>query len=65
VRLANGDSVQSRIVGKFRLNGWKLTNPVAVGDRVKLEVAADGDTMITDILPRENYVVRQSPRKKH
>lgn len=52
---------QCRIVGKFRLQGLKVTNPVAVGDLV--EVNKDGT--IEEIYPRENYVVRQSPRKKH
>jgi len=52
---------QCRIVGKFRLKGLKVTNPVAVGDIV--EVGQDGS--INEIYERDNYVVRQSPRKKH
>lgn len=52
---------QCRIVGKFRLKGLKVTNPVAVGDMV--EVGEDGS--IKEIYERDNYVVRQSPRKKH
>lgn len=60
------EEIRCRIVGKFRLNGWKLTNPVAVGDYVSFEMDEDNDSgMIRDILPRKNYVVRQSPRKKH
>jgi ribosome biogenesis GTPase / thiamine phosphate phosphatase len=56
-----------RIVGKFRLEGLKLTNPVAVGDEVMftLEDDQDGHGVIRQILPRRNYVIRQSPRKKH
>ncbi|MEL6942397.1 MAG: ribosome small subunit-dependent GTPase A [Bacteroidota bacterium] len=66
VKLANGQEVSSRIVGKFRLNGKRLTNPVAVGDEVALEIEpAEGTGLIKKILPRRNYVVRQSPRKKH
>ena len=66
MRLENGETIQSRIVGKFRLDGLKLTNPVAVGDQVELEIEADGETgIIKNILPRRNYVVRQSPRRKH
>ena len=66
VQLADGRRVQSRIVGKFRLNGMQLTNPVAVGDEVRLQIEPEGeDAMIKDILPRRNYVVRQSPRRKH
>lgn len=58
---------QCRVKGKFRLEGLKLTNPVAVGDQVKIEIEAveEETATIKEILPRENYVVRQSPRKKH
>ena len=55
-----------RIVGKFRLNGKSLTNPVAVGDEVQVEKEVKEDVgNIVKILPRKNYIVRQSPRKKH
>lgn len=54
-----------RIIGKFRLNGMKLTNPVAVGDEVLFEMEADDKGIIRSISDRENYVVRQSPRQKH
>ena len=54
-----------RIVGKFRLDDLPLTNPVAVGDRVEIEPESVGQGMITGIEPRRNYVVRQSPRRKH
>lgn len=64
VRLDSGEVVQCRMKGKFRLEGKSLTNPVAVGDRVKIAME-DGDAMIRDIEPRRNYVIRQSPRKKH
>lgn len=62
-----GDVLQCRIVGKFRLNDIPLTNPVAVGDRVEMLVDSDqpGQGQINKILPRRNYVVRQSPRRKH
>lgn len=67
VRLESGDVVQSRIVGKFRLDGKSLTNPVAVGDDVVITYSGEDtqDAMITEIRPRRNYVIRQSPRKKH
>jgi ribosome biogenesis GTPase len=66
VELEEGQLVQCRITGKFRLDGKGLTNPVAVGDQVMVEMEQDGDIgMIKKILPRKNYVVRQSPRKKH
>lgn len=54
-----------RITGKHRLGDYKLTNPVAVGDTVEVSREPDGYGMIRKILPRTNYVVRQSPRQKH
>jgi ribosome biogenesis GTPase len=43
-----------------------LSNPIAVGDRVLLaQEGEDGDTTIEDILPRNNYIIRRSPRNKH
>lgn len=60
-----GEVLQCRIVGKFRLNDIPLTNPVAVGDRVEVLLDQPGQGQINKILPRRNYVVRQSPRRKH
>ncbi len=59
--------LQCRIVGKLRLDGLKLTNPVAVGDEVEVEIENTGEQtgIIKQVLPRRNYVLRQSPRKKH
>jgi ribosome biogenesis GTPase len=65
VRLAEGNILECRIVGKFRLEGVPLTNPVAVGDEVKVVLEKDGTGLIKEILHRRNYVVRQSPRRKH
>jgi ribosome biogenesis GTPase len=67
VRLENKDEWKCRIMGKFRLDGMKVTNPVAVGDEVMIEIESEveGTAIIRKILPRRNYVIRQSPRKKH
>ena len=66
VKLDNGDIVPSRMIGKFRLKGKKLTNPVAVGDRVQIEIEEKSEFgSIKIIEDRKNYVIRQSPRKKH
>ncbi len=57
-----------RIKGKFRLNGLKVTNPVAVGDKVQfyIENEVEQTGMIKKIFPRENCVLRESPRRaKH
>jgi ribosome biogenesis GTPase / thiamine phosphate phosphatase len=64
-RSDTGETVMCRIVGKFRLNDLNLTNPVAVGDKVEFDLEAEDKGMIKKILPRENYVARQSPRKRH
>ncbi len=64
VRLDDGQRVQCRILGKFRLEGRRLTNPVAVGDEVEITLQEDGTGVIQEILPRRNYVVRQSPHRK-
>ena len=67
VRLENGEEWKCRIIGKFRLQNMKITNPVAVGDEVEIEIEdkIENTALIKKILPRRNYVVRQSPRKKH
>ena len=66
VMLDSGTVVESRIIGKFRLGGLRLTNPVAVGDRVSVEIDPKEDKgLIKEIHDRDNYVVRQSPHKKH
>ena len=64
VKTAEGEIIPCRIVGKFRLHGKKLTNPVAVGDEVVVEREGENG-LIVEILDRKNYVIRQSPRKKH
>ncbi len=65
VRLDTGDVVECRIVGKFRLGEMDVTNPVAVGDVVQTTKEPDGAWTITNIAPRRNYVVRQSPHNPH
>lgn len=65
--LLNGELISCRIIGKFRLGKHKLTNPVAVGDRVMVELEDHEEKtgIIREIKERDNYVLRQSPRKKH
>jgi len=58
-----GETINARIVGKFRLKGMKTTNPIAVGDYVICQKEAGLETAtITEILDRENYIIRKSPR---
>ncbi|GAB4247101.1 MAG: ribosome small subunit-dependent GTPase A [Ekhidna sp.] len=56
----------ARLRGKFKLADKKLTNPIAVGDWVEIEPnnQVKDEWVITDIHPKKNYVIRQSPRKK-
>lgn len=63
--LGKDDKVyQSRLRGKFKIQGMQVTNPIAVGDNVILEKEADPDkAIIVDILPRENYIIRKSTHK--
>ena len=49
-----------RIKGKFRTQSITSTNPVAVGDRVQFAIEKDSKGVITEILPRKNYIVRKS-----
>ena len=64
VLLDQGTEVDARIRGKFKLENKKITNPIAVGDYVGLEENS-GEYVIVEIEERENYIIRQSPRKKH
>jgi ribosome biogenesis GTPase len=60
----DGHIYNTRIRGKIRLEDIKETNPVAVGDYVELATTDRGDeTVITNILPRENYIVRKAVKK--
>ena len=51
---------ECRIKGKIRLKDISTTNPIAVGDQVQFELESDGKGIISDILPRENYIIRKS-----
>jgi len=54
-----GDTVQARARGKFRNQKIRSTNPIAVGDWVKVELK-DDDYIIIEIEDRHNYIVRKS-----
>lgn len=55
VRMDDGQLIDCKIKGTFRLKGIRSTNPVAVGDRVTV-----ADAFITDIEDRRNYIIRKS-----
>lgn len=60
VRTGDGEQVNCKIKGNLRLRGFRCTNPVAVGDVVRLEPKPDGTAMITSIDERRNYIIRRA-----
>ena len=67
LRDPSGRSWNARTKGVLKLEDITSTNPVAVGDWVDFEIESDaqGTALIDQILPRHNYINRQSPRHKH
>ena len=59
----DGSTFNARMKGIFKIDEITSTNPVAVGDEVEIvpEQDADRTAMITEILPRRNYITRQAP----
>ena len=75
VRADDGQLLECKVKGNFRLKGIRSTNPVAVGDRVSLSLTlpeGKGNVekrekktdekfgWITDIEERRNYIIRKS-----
>ena len=56
VLLDDGQLLDCKVKGNFRIKGIRSTNPVAVGDRV---VVGEGN-WITEIADRRNYIIRKS-----
>jgi len=56
---------QCRLKGKFKIQGLKTSNPIAVGDRVEFEIEDKTENMATifKIDARENYIIRKSVHK--
>lgn len=61
VETTEGELVSARLRGRFRLQGKELTNPIAVGDHVRME-RIEEDWLIEEILPRRNYLLRQATK---
>jgi len=59
VELADGTVIDCRVRGKLRIKGIRTTNPVAVGDYVKID-GEEGAFTIVDIDKRKNYIIRRS-----
>lgn len=47
-----------RLRGKMRLYDEKVTNPVAVGDWVEIQLENDEEGIIQEVVERTNYVIR-------
>ena len=63
IKNEQGIFYECRLKGKFRIQGIKSTNPVAVGDVVHFEVDKKGDKefgVIYNIEERNNYIIRKS-----
>ena len=64
----DGQLLDCKVKGNFRIKGIRSTNPVAVGDRVNLSptlpegegTQGGGVGWITDIEDRRNYIIRKS-----
>jgi ribosome biogenesis GTPase / thiamine phosphate phosphatase len=67
VKNDNGQQFNARILGKFKIDGLTSTNPIAVGDKVEIEMEneLESSVTITQIHKRENYITRTSPANKH
>jgi ribosome biogenesis GTPase / thiamine phosphate phosphatase len=62
VQREDGSIVPCRTRGKLRLEGYKESNPIAVGDYVELDdLISEG--IITAIHARKNHILRQSVKK--
>ena len=56
VRTDDGQLLDCKVKGNFRIKGIRSTNPVAVGDRVTV----NDEGWITSIDDRRNYIIRKS-----
>ena len=52
----DGQLLDCKVKGNFRIKGIRSTNPVAVGDRVTV----NDECWITEIEDRKNYIIRKS-----
>jgi ribosome biogenesis GTPase len=61
VQTPDGQRIDCRIKGKFRIKDITTTNPLAVGDVVDFEMEPDQENgVITNLRQRKNYIIRKS-----
>lgn len=59
VKTNDGEIHDCRIKGRFRMEGIRTTNPIAVGDKVDFEEDKESK-VIVNIHDRKNYIIRKS-----
>ena len=59
VKTEDGELLNCRIRGKFRMQDIKSTNPIVVGDKVLLSQEEDS-FLIDELFDRKNIIVRKS-----
>lgn len=66
VKSEDGHFYNARLKGRFKIDGIRSTNPIAVGDEVAFEMEdeAENRVMIHELSPRRNYVNRVSPANR-
>jgi len=58
-----GKLIDCKLKGKFRIEGIRMTNPVAVGDNVDIELQPDSASgVIVHIHERKNYIIRKATK---
>lgn len=60
VKTDDGQFIECKIKGNFRLKGIRSTNPIAVGDRVQIILNQEGTAFICEIEDRKNYIIRRA-----
>lgn len=60
VHTEDGRDIECKIKGNFRLKDIRSTNPIAVGDRVVIDINNEGTAFITEIEDRKNYIIRRA-----
>lgn len=55
-----GNTFTCRIKGNWKIKEFGATNPLCVGDKVHFEISGSSEGLITELIPRENYIIRKA-----
>lgn len=59
----DGNIIDCRLKGSFKVRGIKTTNPIAVGDHVTFKLLKEEKAgLITAIRPRKNHIIRKATK---